>query len=66
MIISYKLKQKQLFPLKSNYLFSEVQDPNFCEDDSEFTSVLLWAILLNRKDVAKICWLKCRNFLCKK
>lgn len=52
----------------SFYLFSEFNDfwKEFCEDFSA-AGILLWAIFLNRKDLAEICW---RSFaktrLCKK
>lgn len=35
------------------------------EDDS-IANVLLWAIFVNRKDVAEICWLRGKDHLCEK
>lgn len=66
LMIPCKWKQEFIISSDITHLFSENQDSDVWEDDYRVAMVLLWAIFLNRKDVAKICWLKCKNFLCKK
>lgn len=51
----------------SFYLFSEYGSfwDEFNEDFSA-AGILLWAIFLNRKDLAEICWRNVKYRLCKK
>lgn len=51
----------------TSFFFSEFQS-YFSEFREDFgaAGILLWAIFLNRKDLAEICWRNVKNRLCKK
>lgn len=46
------------------YILKDDDDDEKPEDET-ISSILLWAIFANRKELAEICWLKVENHLCR-
>lgn len=60
--IRYRYQHSYLMLTYKQYFFILVQDS---PEEESIADVLLWAIFVDRKELAEVCWLRGTDHLCK-